>query len=213
MVFQNKVPWEIAEGVGLCLSILFIYKWIHLVLQPKWQKIQLAQYKLMERLNSYIWIKGNIRVNVIITTLQRNEWVMKKKQHKKTQHEHMTTRPLKRCCSWLRLHWIFMLYVCVVVSQWWCTVMYQLLGRWSSRSNADQRLSPNRTDNAQTSWPLSWKLHFSSINEDLLLYWLMVHFSSAGLKSMSATRSLKTEGWGVMPVIPTLLNTPELTHK
>lgn len=83
MVFQNKVPWEIAEGVGLCLSILFIYKWIHLVLQPKWQKIQLAQYKLMERLNSYIWIKGNIRVNVIITTLQRNEWVMKKNNIKK----------------------------------------------------------------------------------------------------------------------------------
>lgn len=68
MFFQNKVPWGIAEGLGLCLSILFIYKWINLVLQPELQKIQLAQYKLMERLNYYIWIKGNIHVNVIITT-------------------------------------------------------------------------------------------------------------------------------------------------
>lgn len=101
----------------------------------------------------------------------------------------------------------------VNMSQWWCTVMCQSLGRWSPRSDADKLFSPNHTDNAQTSWPLSWKQHFSSINEDLLLYWSMMHFSSAGPKSMSATWSLRTEGRGLMSVIPTLLNTPELTHK
>jgi len=37
------------------------------------------------------------------------------------------------------------------------------------------------------------RLHFSSINEDLLLYWLMVHFSSEGVKSMSAT--WESEDW------------------
>lgn len=37
-------------------------------------------------------------------------------------------------------------------------------------------------DNTQTLWPLAWKLHFSSLHEDLLLYWLMVHFCSITTK-------------------------------
>lgn len=49
-------------------------------------------------------------------------------------------------------------------------------------------------DNTQTLWPLAWKLHFSSLNKDLLLYRLIVHFCSRGQKSMYATCSLKTAG-------------------
>lgn len=66
------------------------------------------------------------------------------------------------------------------------------------------------TDNTQTSWPLSWKLHFSSINEVLLLYWLMAHFCSEGQKSMYATRR-GAEEWCLWYLC--FWTPPALTHK
>lgn len=104
---------------------------------------------------------------------------------------HHTYEHIVHCFS------LYVLYFCYDI------VWYPVWCRWDQRPSADLCL-PGHTADPRTSCPPGWKLHFSSINEDLLLYWLMVHFSSEGLKSMNTTWRLNTEAWWLMSVMPTL---------
>lgn len=154
---------------------------------------------------SYIFFSCCVNISKRKTLDRRNHLADSGMRHCACRKKDMEIIQLQCVCS--RLQWIFL--PCRM------RVTLALLAHVSVVGQMKAKVKCN-PDNSQTSWPLAWKLHFSSLNEDLLLYWLMVHFCSSGQKSMYATCSPKAEGlrrWGAMPVIPLLLKPPELTHK
>lgn len=72
----------------------------------------------------------------------------------------------------VRYHSIFMLRVQHVLLRH-CVDVQSHICCWEDEAQGQKQSGaslPTNTDDTQTSWPLGWELHCSSINEDLLLY-------------------------------------------
>lgn len=145
-------------------TVLFFYAHIHEVIS------MIRELKIIKTINHY-YVKG---VNTV-AMLQSGNW----KTVEIYQHQHCSTRGRSQETQGLMFtvdhHVIFMPHACRLL------LRHPVDGQShiNPRSKAALLFSLDNPDDTQTSWPLSWQLHCSSINEDLLLYWLMVHFSSA----------------------------------